>query len=304
MLSQSKLQSHRRMDATDDLSSAAAPTLPSTAKNSKNSTNSTQTMKTKEVQAVKTPPAKKRAGGNFQVESVPLTTEEKKETAEKKWNGVKEKDATAVFNNIEEGTYMRMTDTLNLGDVWFKPVTVARNTSKFILSVIYTIVICGEKLLMKQHEYKTTAEELLKMIFLAKKSRAYYFGFEFPTDYSTWFDMEKKAFLANPAAVKGDGSDAAFAEYQISNEDFKLNKGEDATQMYILFRKTNRHSYTVASTASYETHENPNSEHCEGSRGSYLFTIESRIMMLPIAERGEKKIKDIIPEEIPESQPF
>lgn len=298
------------MDATEDLSSAAAPTLPSTVKNSKNSTNSTQTMKTmktKEGQVVKIPPAKKRAVGSIQVESVPLTTEEKKETVEtgeKKWNGVKEKDATAVFNNVEEGTYMRMTDTLNLGDVWFKPVTVARNTSKFILSVVYTIVICGEKLLMKQHEYKTTAEELLKMIFLAKKSRAYYFGFDFPYEYSTWFDMEKKAFLANPAAVKGDGSDAAFAEYQISNEDFKLNKGEDATQMYILFRKTNRHTYTAGSTTSYETYENPNSEHCEGSRGSYLFTIESRIMMLPMAEGREKKIKDILPEEIPESQPF
>ena len=223
----------------------------------------------------------------------------------KKWNGKKERMLSLVLSQAREGSFLRNTDTLNLGDVWFLPLKVERGTSKMIISVTVAIIVNGTSLIMNDHTYKMNAEELLKMIYLCKKMRSGVFPTRFPySSYGEWHDKEQEFFLTSSEVVRGDGSEAALAEYEFSKENFRLRL-EKTCPLYCVFRKINQHIYVndvsslgaaVAPTL-YGSVDNPNIELCSALRGTYSFAIEVRMMWV---ERSEEERT----EEVPESQPY
>lgn len=228
-------------------------------------------------------------------ESCPPTTENKK-----KWNGKKERGVASVIAQVKDSTFLRFTDTLNLNDVWFLPLSVARCGSLMNLNVTYTLIIDGVSIVMHDFTCKTSAEDLLKMIHLCVKMRNAVHGIA--TDsYEVWKEKEMRKFATGSDVVRGDSSDAAFAEYKFASLQNGFSLGD--TPLTCVFRKSNQHVYiddcshlgADVAPVLYGNYENPNKELCTASRGAYSYCLEVRIMWLD--RRAEI-------EELEESQRF
>lgn len=249
----------------------------------------------------------KRDRQSFEGESAPLTSNPTKrvengEEGEKKWNGQKERGLASIFASLKDSTFLRMTDTINLSDVWFLPRKVSRGTSKSILSVEFTILINGMAMIMQEYTFKIGSDELLRMIYLAKKMRAAMDPRPFPyRNYDEWHDTELQRFQSSSDVVRGDGSEAAFAEYQFSIEDFNMRYRDPRCCLKTVFRKTCQHVYKndlIDPNSVYGEEKNPNMEECVASRGTYRFCIEVRVVML----REGEEIDTV--EEMPASQAY
>lgn len=214
----------------------------------------------------------------------------------KKWNGRKEKNLSEIIASVTDSTYLRQTDTLNLADVWFLPIAVSRTSSKSILNVQFAIIISGVSLVIRDHFFKILSDDLLKMIYLVRRMRAYASGDASPISYETWHDKEFGSFLKNADIVRGDSSEAAFAEYQFSVEDFRMIPNDAKCMVRGVFRKTNQHIYIDDVSANgveiYGENENPNVIQCVSARGSYSFSIEIRMMILRREEEDTEKHMD------------
>ena len=214
----------------------------------------------------------------------------------KKWNGRKERNLSEIIASVTDSTYLRQTDTLNLGDVWFLPIAVSRTGSKSILNVQFAIIVSGVSLVIHDHFFKILSDDLLKMIYLVRRMRAYASGDASPISYDTWHDKEFGSFLKNADIVRGDSSEAAFAEYQFSIEDFRMIPHDAKCMMRGVFRKTNQHIYIDDVSANgveiYGENKNPNVIQCVSARGSYSFSIEIRMMILRREEEDTEKHMD------------
>lgn len=235
--------------------------------------------------------------------ATPAILEKAEGEDKKKWDGKKERSVSTIIAQATDSGFLRLSDTLNLSDVWFLPRKVARTGSLAFLSVELSIVINGVSLVMHDHMYKLSAEELLKMIYLARKMRACCEGAPFPLSFAQWREREFNYFTTSPDVVRGDSSDAAFAEYEFCHENFILMNSGRKCALRCVFRKSAQHIYkndTVGGTAApilYGLIENPNVELCTATRGNYSYCIEVRVMYIG----GEEEVEV---EELPDSQTF
>ena len=228
-------------------------------------------------------------------ESCPPSTETPAPTEEKpKFNGKKVKSLSNVIAQATDSSFLRVTDTQNLYDVWFLPRKVGRTSSENFLNVEFAVTINGTSLLMVNHTYKLAAEELLKMIFLTRKMRAAIEQTPFPYAYfEQWKEKEFTYFSTSPDVVRGDSSEAAFAEYEFTKESFKLRQYNAQCCMCMVFRKVYQHIYQnditggAAAPIIYGSVENPNLIECTAYRGSYSYCIEIRMMYIDVGEEEE-----------------
>ena len=207
------------------------------------------------------------------------------EPSKKKFTGEKVKELSSVVTQVTESSFLRVTDTFNLNDVWFLPKSVSRTSSENYLSIELAVVINGTSLIMFDHWFKVPAEELMKMIYLCRKMRAAIEMTPFPySDFQEWRTKEYQFFNVSPDVVRGDKSEAAFAEYEFTKENFHLRQYNPQCSMRAVFRKSYRHIYRddsgKASIGIYGCLENPNMIECTAMRGTYSYCIEVRMMFI------------------------
>lgn len=241
-------------------------------------------------------------------ESYPPTTETPAVSEDKpKFNGKKVKSLSTVIAQTCDSSFLKMTDTLNLNDVWFLPKKVGRTSSENFLTVEFAIVVNGLSLVMVDHMFKISAEELLKMIYLSRKMRATFEQNPFPYNFfAEWKEKEFAYFTTSPDVVRGDSSPAAFAEYEFTKESFRLRQYNPQCCICSVFRKIYQHVYQNdvtggdAAPTIYGCVENPNMVECSAYRGSYSYCIEIRMMYID----GEETKEDSSGEEIEASQRY
>lgn len=258
--------------------------------------------------------AMKRARKEGEGQSTLITSEENcppstktpaPEEEKPKFNGKKVKSLSTVIAQSTDSSFLRITDTQNLYDVWFLPRKVGRTSSENFLNVEFAVVISGTSLVMVNHMYKLAAEELLKMIFLTRKMRAAIEQTPFPFVYfQEWKEKEFAYFTTSPDVVRGDSSEAAFAEYEFTKESFKLRQYNRQCCVCMVFRKVYQHIYQnditggAAAPVIYGSVENPNLIECTAYRGSYSYCIEIRMMYIDVGEEEEGDTEPLA------SQPF
>lgn len=239
----------------------------------------------------------------FAEESCPPTADlTQPKEVKKKWDGKKQRSLATVLAQCKEGSFLKMTDTSGLSDVWFLPLKVRRTGSGTVLTVTCAIVISGTSLIMHNHDYKIFAEDLLKMMFMVYRFRCAITGKSMAGDYEMWKSGEQEKFATGSDVVRGDSTDAAFAEYLFCQQNFRaIGFSKKSTDFAYVFRKINQHVYVsdiVGGTAMptvYGSVDNDNVLQCTASRGNYTYCIECRLMWIGGVEDEED-------EEMPASQ--
>lgn len=255
-----------------------------------------------------------REESNHPISETPAITENEDEEGDKakkpKWDGTKSRNLATVIAQCKEGSFWLNTDTSMLSDVWFFPLSLRRSASKGIVTVRCLVIINTSFMVMFEHDYRMMAEEVLRLIYICEKMRHAVYTPEMRYDFETWLQLKRKHFETAENIIRGDESDAAFAEFMFSTETFKFIPRSQTSPLLICFKKIFRHTLIddvvggVAKPYYLSDIENRNIEICKQPRGKYSYCIESRILWVERRKESKSVIEEEEDEELPATQPL
>lgn len=202
--------------------------------------------------------------------------------------GHKIKTQEEVEKSIRKGKFLPLSDGLNCGDIYYQP-SVVLTGGKNVLSVMFEEFYDGDEVVKNMHEYSVSADDLLKMMYLAEKMQNTYYNMD-TEEYDLWFVHKYAALVEEYRSLDMNDHGTIAEKLLMGNKDlFILGKG---SFMEVYFQKHCVHKYPGAVSGV----KNPNIILCKAmGRGKFEYIIEARVFVLS-EEIHERKIGDMVQE--------
>lgn len=199
-----------------------------------------------------------------------------------------------VWKTMDTQSFLHLSDTAALNDVWVQPVRVEPTTSQYA-NIEFVQIVAAPHIKYRRTTCKLGVDDLFKILYLNDCLACDLRG-EVRIGYDEWI-AEKTACFIKKHGVEDSTNRSKVGEF-ILNEDpnFSFYIASGAAMLGVFFRKICYHSYKTKEGCP--KFDNPSMVKCCATRGKFEYMLEARIFSLPKDFSCESE------EEVPESQPF
>lgn len=197
--------------------------------------------------------------------------------------------------------FLRITDTLTLGDVWLQPIAaMPLNATGNYVNVDFHEIVFAPHIKVHRVSHKMSSEDLLYMLYLTDRFSNYIDGESVDElNYETWYKMKAGKCVAQEGPGATPGMICSYVMVNDPEFSFYLCGG----RMGMFFRKINYHSYKNTDPKITKL-DNPSMVKCKASRGKFDYMIEARLIPLPanwnsVALRDEEEEGEVVPDTQP-----
>lgn len=188
--------------------------------------------------------------------------------------GHKVKELSDVWKTMDQQTYLRLTDTLLLGDVWVQPKSILDDGQ-----VVFVEVVFAPNIKFREVTKKISSEDLLQMLYLNDSIQADMDGVP-RLEFDVWVS-EKTREMIKAHGVDDATNKAKLANFILSeDETFSFYPSCCHNTVSMFFRKTCYHSYKHPDNKTNPKIKNPCMVKCP-TRGKFEYIIEARPMVIP-----------------------
>lgn len=188
--------------------------------------------------------------------------------------GHKVRDVDEVWKTMDKQSYLHLTDTLALNDVWVQPYKVDEGTS--INATVHLLqVIAAPHWKTRVTTCKMGLDDLCRLLYLGECLKCDITGKDKPT-YEEWI-ADKTAIFVKAKGVDVATNRAKLCDFVLNeDESYSLNINE---KVGIFFRKICYHSYKSGEKG--EKMDNPCMIKCQAYKGTFEYVLEARYLSLP-----------------------
>lgn len=214
--------------------------------------------------------------------------------------GHKVRTLSEVWKNMDSQSFLHLSDTLTLGDVWVIP-TSAEPESATIANVTFRQMVAAPHIKRRLCSCKMSTDDLLKILYLNECMQWDLQGIT-RVDYDAWIN-EKSALCVKAKGLDEGSNRAKLCNFIMTEDDsFTFYPRFLKGRCGIFFRKICYHSYKSDDMKVYGYKlNNPSMIKCCATRGKFEYVLEARIFPLPEKWFEIDPITSA-PEEIPDSQ--
>ena len=219
--------------------------------------------------------------------------------------GHKVQPLTKVWSTMDGQTFLHLTDTVLLGDVWVQP-TLVDETSGSYTNVTFLQVVFGYHIKRRNATCKMAVEDVLRMLFCCDRLLYGIKKIPKPFCYDEWLAHKTAAFV-KAKGVANQSNRSMLANYIIL-DDPEFDFYPECVKGFGLFcRKICIHSYKTEGKVKNKL-ANPAILKCRATRGKFEFGLEVALKQLPpnwreYDEEAEKEVEAEEEEELPDTQP-
>ena len=227
--------------------------------------------------------------------SAPPSTTEKKKPNHPKGHRVRDLEED-IWKVMDAQSFLHLTDTTNLGDVWVQPVGVEPSTTMYT-TVHFEQIVAGPHIKRRFTATKMALDDLLHMLHLNDCLIRDLQRIE-RESFDDWI-ADKTASFIKQNGVADSTNRAKLCDYIIREDrefSFCPHARKDCSCLQdcaFFFRKVSYHSYKTKDEKP-EKFNNPSMVKCCASRGTFEYMIEARLFPLPESwwDRDTKKVTD------------
>jgi len=216
-----------------------------------------------------------------EVKNPPTSTHPASETGSKSQThpkGHRARDLqTEVFDVLDKQEFLRLSDTLALGDFWCYPISVETIQSANIVFVKFMEIVAGYHIKHREAVHKITTDDLCKICYLNDCIQWDLQGFN-RVAYDDWL-ADKTAKFIKACGVEDAHNRAKVCQYILTEDkEFTFYPRFLKSTTGIFFRKSCVHTYKKEGESKIE---NPLIMKCS-TKGKFEYVIEAKIIPLPI----------------------
>lgn len=217
--------------------------------------------------------------------------------------GHKARNLSEVWAAMDKQTFLHLTDTVLLGDVWVQPIGAETSSGQYT-NVVFRQIVAAPNIKWRNATCKMAVDDLLAMLYLGDCIQWDMQAIERLT-YDEWM-KEKSANCVKALGMEEGGNRSTLCNFIItSDRDYTLYPHFLKGNVGLFFRKVCRHSYRNGEKKE-EKLPNPSMIKCS-SRGKFEFVLEVRIFPLPdkwFSTSEESAASSSAMEEVPASQVY
>ena len=229
--------------------------------------------------------------------------------------GHKVRKLDEVWKLMDSQSYLRLTDTIMLSDVWVQPLKVEADDGRTV-SVEMIQLVDAPHIKMRETKTKMTVDDVLKMLYICDCICWSMKGMD-RVSYEDWENF-KASECAKVYECEGGVDMVQLCNFIINTDnDFSFYPEAYKCNCGIFLRKICYHSYKTTNTKKDEEKMvNSSMMKCCSSRGNFEYVLQGRIFILPdgfISKTSVQKYSERHPEvksemgldaenEFPESQ--
>ena len=225
-------------------------------------------------------------GSSLPISTLPDSTDSTKKQRHPK--GHKVRDLSEVWKSLDDESYLRLTDTLVLGDVWFLPIKVEPLTT-LSCNVTFLELVDSVHMKVRKATHKMSVDDICKVLYLKDRVCWTLQGQDWLT-FEDWLSENTANFIkANGVGESTNRAklcDYLLNEDHISHFTFSVPSVENCL---MFFRKTCVHSYKSENT---EKVDNPAMIKCKASKSDFEYIFEFRLIPVPVEWRDLKAVSD------------
>lgn len=190
--------------------------------------------------------------------------------------GHKVRELSDIWKTMDSQSFLHLTDTVMLNDVWVQPCAVEPTTGIYA-NVRFIEIVAGPHIKQRTATTKMSLEDLLKMLYLNDVVQC---AIEGPARYTyeEWL-ADKTASFIKKHGVAESNNKAALCNFIISEDSEFSFYPSKLYKTGVFFRKICYHSYKDETSAVKII--NPSIMKCCASRGKFEYVFEARIIPLP-----------------------
>ena len=208
-----------------------------------------------------------------------------------------------VWKTMDSQSFLHLTDTTVLSDVWVQPKAVEPTTGVYA-NIEFLQIVAAPHIKYRTATSKMSLDDLLKMLYLNDVMQ---WAIQGPSRYSyeEWLADKTAAFIKKHGVADSNNKsslcnfiiseDISFSFYPVFHCSPEMT---NTTKSGIFFRKICYHSYKQADGGEADKIDNPSMMKCCASRGKFEYVFEARLFPLPDTWWQ----KDKVPVDVPESQ--
>lgn len=213
--------------------------------------------------------------------------------------GHKVRELADVWKTMDTQSYLHLTDTLMLGDVWVQPIT-AEPINSYSANVTFKQIVYAPHIKHRETICKMSTDDLLKILYLNDKIQ-WMIANQDVASFDDWLN-EKSSVCVKAKGMDEGSNRAKLCNYILTEDhDFTFYPRNLNGLFGIFFRKICYHSYKTSGEEG-EKIENPSMMKC-GTRGKFEYILEAKIFPLPMGWYTAMGNSSFEIEEVPESQP-
>ena len=183
-----------------------------------------------------------------------------------------------VWETMDQQSFLHLTDTLTLGDVWVQPVSVTPMNAAYA-NVAFKEIVLAPHIKQRTAETKMSADDLIKMLYLSECLQWYMQGVE-ALPFDDWLN-DKSAACVKVKGMEVGSNRALLCNFIITEDrEFTFYPPLLKGNFGIFFRKICYHSYKT--TGEGEKLSYPGMIKCCATRGKFEYILEARIIPLPV----------------------
>lgn len=196
--------------------------------------------------------------------------------------GHKVRDRSRVYAMMDAKTFLNLTDTPSLEDVWVQPVSAEALSPTYVM-VRFKQIIAGVHMHMRVTNCKLLNDDLLRMLYLNEMLENDLYNMA-RVPMEEWL-VDKITDMMKMHGASADASNhSALAVYILSEMKTKFYPLSGNQRVGVFFRKSCCHSYKRPETDKSPKVENPNLLKVRApanAKKQFEFVIEARLFAVP-----------------------
>ena len=198
---------------------------------------------------------------------------------------------------MDQQSFLHLTDTLTLGDVWVQPIGVEPISNAFA-NVTFRQIVAAPHIKCRDAVCRMSVDDTMKILYLNECIQWEMQGID-RMEYEDWVN-EKSAKCVKSKGLEVGSDRAKLCNFIITEDkEFTFYPRFLKGSFGIFFRKICYHSYKTDGKDKSTKLVNPSMIKCSATRGKFEYVLEGRIFPLP--EGWFTVLGDV---EVPDSQPL
>lgn len=192
--------------------------------------------------------------------------------------GHKVRELEEIWKTMDASSFLHLTDTATLNDVWVQPKSVEPTTGMYA-TVHFVQIVAAPHIKYREAATKMAVEDLLKMLYLNDCLQCDVQS-QPRLGYDEWL-AEKTATFIKKHGVDDSTNKAKLCQFVITEDpDYSFYPQCFKNSMGVFFRKICYHSYKSEGN-NLSKIINPSMMKCCASRGKFEYMLEARFFPLP-----------------------
>lgn len=201
--------------------------------------------------------------------------------------GHKVRELDEVWKNMDSQSYLHLSDTLTLFDVWVQPKAVEPENN-YTANVTFVQMVAAPHIKTREAKCKMSLDDLLKLLYL-NDCLQYDIEAQPRLGYDEWI-AEKTAAFIKMHGVEEATNRAKLCNFIVSeDESFTFYPTSFHGNCGIFFRKICYHSYKTKEDMGGNKILNPTMVKCCATRGKFEYILEARFFVLPEEWRNSEE---------------